>query len=573
MIPESFINELLNKIDVVDIIDKRVPLKKTGANFVACCPFHQEKTPSFSVSPSKQFYHCFGCGAHGSAISFLIDHDGLNFIDAIHELAKVVGLKVPNQVDEKPEKKKENIVLEDSLILAKKYYQARLKASPEAIKYLKSRGLTGEIAKQFSIGFAPGGWNNLNEVFKDYDNDVLIKSGLINKNEKGKRYDRFRNRIMFPIYNAKGQLVGFGGRVIDEKDSPKYYNSPETSLFQKSYELYGLLAARKSIRDKGYVLVVEGYMDVVSLAQHGISNAVATLGTATTSFHIQKLIRYTSEIIFCFDGDEAGKSAAWRAMQNSLASVTDEVQLKFLFLSDQHDPDSYVRENSKEKFEKLAKDATPLSEYVVHYLTKKNDLTSQEDRVKFLNSVEPILNNIASLKLTFLLKKRISELLNLTIDELDKVINVKSKENTKPSSKNIPREATSVVRRFISLLISDPSLVEENDKDIAWGDSLDEQLARACITKVLMDQNHNTASIFHFLNNQFDSDFVDEIKSQVLNFDEKINVKDEVNILRNRIKKNKSKVLNKSKLDAIKNKSFDTLSSEEKEFLKTITKR
>ena len=573
MIPESFINELLNRVDVVDIIDKRVPLKKTGANFVACCPFHQEKTPSFSVSPSKQFYHCFGCGAHGSAISFLIDHDGLNFIDAIHELAKVVGLKVPNQVDEKPEKKKENIVLEDSLILAKKYYQARLKASPEAIKYLKSRGLTGEIAKQFSIGFAPGGWNNLNEVFKDYDNDVLIKSGLINKNEKGKRYDRFRNRIMFPIYNAKGQLVGFGGRVIDEKDSPKYYNSPETSLFQKSYELYGLLAARKSIRDKGYVLVVEGYMDVVSLAQHGISNAVATLGTATTSFHIQKLIRYTSEIIFCFDGDEAGKSAAWRAMQNSLASVTDEVQLKFLFLSDQHDPDSYVRENSKEKFEKLAKDATPLSEYVVHYLTKKNDLTSQEDRVKFLNSVEPILNNIASLKLTFLLKKRISELLNLTIDELDKVINVKSKENTKPSSKNIPREATSVVRRFISLLISDPSLVEENDKDIAWGDSLDEQLARACITKVLMDQNHNTASIFHFLNNQFDSDFVDEIKSQVLNFDEKINVKEEVNILRNRIKKNKSKVLNKSKLDAIKNKSFDTLSSEEKEFLKTITKR
>ena len=573
MIPESFINELLNRVDVVDIIDKRVPLKKTGANFVACCPFHQEKTPSFSVSPSKQFYHCFGCGAHGSAISFLIDHDGLNFIDAIHELAKVVGLKVPNQVDEKPEKKKENIVLEDSLILAKKYYQARLKASPEAIKYLKSRGLTGEIAKQFSIGFAPGGWNNLNEVFKDYDNDVLIKSGLINKNEKGKRYDRFRNRIMFPIYNAKGQLVGFGGRVIDEKDSPKYYNSPETSLFQKSYELYGLLAARKSIRDKGYVLVVEGYMDVVSLAQHGISNAVATLGTATTSFHIQKLIRYTSEIIFCFDGDEAGKSAAWRAMQNSLASVTDEVQLKFLFLSDQHDPDSYVRENSKEKFEKLAKDATPLSEYVVHYLTKKNDLTSQEDRVKFLNSVEPILNNIASLKLTFLLKKRISELLNLTIDELDKVINVKSKENTKPSSKNIPREATSVVRRFISLLISDPSLVEENDKDIAWGDSLDEQLARACITKVLMDQNHNTASIFHFLNNQFDSDFVDEIKSQVLNFDEKINVEEEVNILRNRIKKNKSKVLNKSKLDAIKNKSFDTLSSEEKEFLKTITKR
>ena len=279
MIPESFINELLNRVDVVDIIDKRVPLKKAGANFVACCPFHQEKTPSFSVSPSKQFYHCFGCGAHGSAISFLIDHDGLNFIDSVHELAKVVGLTVPNQVDEKPEKKKENLVLEDTLILAKKYYQTKLKGSPQAIEYLKSRGLTGEIAKEFSIGFAPEGWNNLNEVFKDYDNDALIKSGLIVKNDKGKRYDRFRNRIMFPIYNAKGQLIGFGGRVIDKNDTPKYYNSPETPLFQKSYELYGLLAARKAIREKGYVLVVEGYMDVVSLAQHNIRNVVATLGT------------------------------------------------------------------------------------------------------------------------------------------------------------------------------------------------------------------------------------------------------------------------------------------------------
>ena len=334
MIPESFINELLNRVDVVDIIDKRVPLKKAGANFVACCPFHQEKTPSFSVSPSKQFYHCFGCGAHGSAIGFLIDHDGLNFIDAVNELAKVAGLTVPNQIDEKPEKKKENLILEDALILAKKYYQTKLKGSPLAIKYLKSRGLTGEIAKEFSIGFAPEGWNNLNEVFRDYDNDALIKSGLIVKNDKGKRYDRFRNRIMFPIYNAKGQLVGFGGRVIDENDTPKYYNSPETALFQKSYELYGLLAARKAIREKGYVLVVEGYMDVVSLAQHNIRNVVATLGTATTNFHIKKLMRYTPEIIFCFDGDKAGKSAAWRAMNNSLTSVTDEVQLKFLFLSD-----------------------------------------------------------------------------------------------------------------------------------------------------------------------------------------------------------------------------------------------
>ena len=573
MIPESFINELLNRVDVVDIIDKRVPLKKAGANFVACCPFHQEKTPSFSVSPSKQFYHCFGCGAHGSAISFLIDHDGLNFIDSVHELAKVVGLTVPNQVDEKPEKKKENLVLEDTLILAKKYYQTKLKGSPQAIEYLKSRGLTGEIAKEFSIGFAPEGWNNLNEVFKDYDNDTLIKSGLIVKNDKGKRYDRFRNRIMFPIYNAKGQLIGFGGRVIDKNDTPKYYNSPETPLFQKSYELYGLLAARKAIRKKGYVLVVEGYMDVVSLAQHNIRNVVATLGTATTSSHIQKLMRYTPEIIFCFDGDNAGKSAAWRAMNNSLISVTDEVQLKFLFLSDQHDPDSYVRENSKEQFEGLVKHATPLTEYVIQYLTQNNDLTSQEGRVKFLNEVEPIMDDMASSKLAFLFKKRISELLNLTMDEIDKVIKVKNKRTTKAPLKQLKRQTTSVVKRFVILLILDPKLVEKSDKEIAWGESLDEQLAQACISKILVDEEHNTASIFHYLSNQFDNDFIDEIKSQVLNFDERMSHKEEFGDLRKKIKETKFQALNKSKLDAIKHKSFDTLSLKEKEFLKGFTKR
>jgi len=573
MIPESFINELLNRVDVVDIIDKRVPLKKAGANFVACCPFHQEKTPSFSVSPSKQFYHCFGCGVHGSAISFLIDHDGLNFIDSIHELAKVAGLTVPNQVDENPEKKKENLVLEDSLILAKKYYQAKLKSSPQAIKYLKSRGLTGEIAKEFSIGFAPEGWNNLNVVFKDYDNEALIKSGLITKNDKGKRYDRFRNRIMFPIYNANGQLIGFGGRVIDEGDSPKYYNSPETSLFQKSYELYGLLTARKAIRDKGYVLVVEGYMDVVSLAQHDIRNVVATLGTATTSFHTKKLMRYTPEIIFCFDGDNAGKSAAWRAMKNSLTSVTDEVQLKFLFLSDQHDPDSYVRENSKEQFEALAKEAIPLSEYVIHYLTQNNNLTSQEGRVKFLNEVEPIIEDIASSKLAFLFKKRISELLNLTMDEIDKVIKVKNKGNMKMPVQQIKRQTSSIVRRFVSLLILDPKLVEKSDNDIAWGDSLDEQVAQACIAKILLDEEHNTASIFHFLSNQFDNDSIDEIKKQVLNFDDEMSHKDDFEGLRRKIKQIKFQTMNKSKLDAIKHKNFSTLSPEEKEFLKAITKR
>ena len=314
-------------------------------------------------------------------------------------------------------------------------------------------------------------------------------------------------------------------------------------------------------------------MDVVSLAQHNIRNVVATLGTATTKFHIKKLMRYTPEIIFCFDGDNAGKSAAWRAMNNSLTSVNDQVQLKFLFLSDQHDPDSYLRENSKEQFEDLAKHATPLTEYIIQYLTQKNNLTSQEGQVKFLNEVEPIIDEMASSKLAFLFKKRISELLNLTMDEIDKVIKVKNKRAMKAPAKQLKRQTTSVVKRFVILLILDPKLVEKADKEIAWGESLDEQLAQACISKILVDDNHNTASIFHFLSNRFDNDFIDEIKFQVLNFDEEMYPKDDLNALRKKIKKIKFKGVNKSKLYAIKHKSFDTLSPEEKEFLKEITKR
>ena len=284
-------------------------------------------------------------------------------------------------------------------------------------------------------------------------------------------------------------------------------------------------------------------------------------------------MRYTPEIIFCFDGDNAGKSAAWRAMNNSLISVTDEVQLKFLFLSDQHDPDSYVRENSKEQFEGLAKNATPLTEYVIQYLTQNNDLTSQEGRVKFLNEVEPIINEMASSKLAFLFKKRISDLLDLTLNEIDNLITVKNKRTLKAPIQQLKRQTTSVLKRFVILLILNPKLIEKSDKDISWGESLDEQLAQACISKILVDENHNTASIFHYLSNRFDNDFIDEIKSQVLNFDEEISHKDELIALREKINQSKLHALNKSKLDAIKHKSFDTLTSEEKEFLKVFTKR
>ena len=572
MIPESFIQELLNRTDVVDVIDKRVTLKKAGANYLACCPFHEEKTPSFTVSPSKQFYHCFGCGEHGSAISFLIEYEGLTFIEAINELANSIGLKVPNELPQKKEKSNEYSNLEEVIKIANIYYQKQLRESSKAINYLKSRGLTGEIAKEFSIGYAPDGWQNLKIAFEKYEDEILIKAGLVVKNDKGKYYDRFRSRIIFPIYSDKGKIIGFGGRVIDPEDTPKYYNSPETLLFQKSYELYGLLASRKSIREKGYVLVVEGYMDVVGLAQKGIKNVVATLGTATTAFHIKKLMRYTQEIIFCFDADNAGRAAAWRAMNNSLISVTDTTQLKFLFLPDGHDPDSFVRANSTEDFELLAKQSIPLTEYIIKYLTTNNDLVNTEKKVKFLNEIKPILKEISALKLLLLFKKRISELINLNIDEIDQILELK-KMHTKKSVTKLPnRLPMSPIRKFCLLLILRPDLIKQEDADFFTSDTIDEKLALAIIEMTNNKGEYNSATIMHFLVSRFDIEVINQIQEQLITFDEQMQMQEEINALRLSIRKRHSSLTNKSKLNEATKKSLDSLSEEEREFLKNIGK-
>ena len=571
MIPESFIQELLNRIDVVDVIDKRVTLKKAGANYLACCPFHQEKTPSFTVSPSKQFYHCFGCGEHGSAISFLIEYEGLTFVDAITELANSIGLKVPNDAPQKIEKSTEYSNLEEVIKIASIFYQKQLRESPKAINYLKSRGLTGEIAKEFSIGYAPEGWQNLQIPFKKYEDKILVKAGLVVKNEKGKYYDRFRNRIIFPIYSDKGKVIGFGGRVIDSEDTPKYYNSPETPLFQKSYELYGLLASRKAIREKAYVLVVEGYMDVVGLAQNGIKNVVATLGTATTAFHIKKLMRYTQEIIFCFDGDNAGRAAAWRAMNNSLISVTDIIQLKFLFLPDGHDPDSFVRQNSTKDFELLVKQSTPLTEYIIKYLTKNNDLVTSEKKVKFLNEIRPILKEMNAPKLLLLFKKRISELINLDIEEIDQILELK--KYIKKSRTKLPnRLPMSPTRRFCLLLILRPDLIKQEDLEYFTSDNIDDNLVLAIIEMANSGAVNNSAAIMHFLASRFDEELLKQIQAQLATFDDEMEMQEEVNALRLSIIKRHSSLANKSKLNEATKKSLASLSEEERKFLKNIGK-
>ena len=571
MIPESFIQELLNRTDIVDIIDKRVQLKKAGANYVACCPFHQEKTPSFSVSPSKQFYHCFGCGVHGSAITFLMEYEGLTFVEAIEDIASSLGLSVPNEKITNIIEKKDNFGLEEALKIANHYYQKSLRNSPKAIDYLKSRGLTGKVAKEFSIGFAPEGWQNLEKTFKNYEDKVLEKAGLIQKNDAGKYYDRFRNRIIFPIINEKDKVIGFGGRVIDSEDSPKYYNSPETPLFQKSYELYGLIYARKAIRDRGYVLVVEGYMDVVSLAQHDFKNAVATLGTATTIYHIKKLMRYTQDIVFCFDGDTAGKAAAWRAMMNALTALTDKVRLKFLFLPKNHDPDSYIRENSKQDFNKLAETSIPLTEYIIRNLTSTNDLTSQDKKVRLLNEVDPIINLLKAPRLSLLFRKRIAQLVGLDMEEISKILKApkQEKQNINNFKKIEKRMPINPVRRFNLFIIIKPELALASDLDLFLLKDNEHFIAKTIINSALMN-NNNAAVMLHLLADKIDAESFKEIEDQIAKIDADLSIEDEVNALRKSLRNKLLALNNKLKLKELQQKSLATLTDEEKVFLKNI---
>ncbi|APW43333.1 DNA primase [Rhodoferax saidenbachensis] len=398
-IPQTFIQELIARADVVEIVGRYVQLKKGGANFMGLCPFHGEKSPSFSVSPAKQFYHCFGCGKNGNAISFLMEHAGMTFIEAVKDLAGQYGMVVPEE-EGSPEdraralaQRQRQNTLTDVLEKAGEAYRKQLKDSPRAIDYLKGRGLSGEVAKQFGLGYAPEGWRSLASVFPQYDDPLLVESGLVISNaEEGndeKRYDRFRDRVMFPIRNIKGECIGFGGRVLgDEK--PKYLNSPETPVFSKGRELYGLFEARNALREQGYVLVTEGYMDVVALAQLGFPNAVATLGTACTADHVHKLFRFTDSVVFSFDGDAAGQRAARKALDAALPYATDVRSIKFLFLPTEHDPDSFIRAHGKEAFARYVGEATPLSRFLVESAREGCDLNTAEGRARMASNAKPL---------------------------------------------------------------------------------------------------------------------------------------------------------------------------------------
>ncbi|TAM89238.1 MAG: DNA primase [Candidimonas sp.] len=427
MIPDAFVQDLLARVDISDVVGRYVPLRKAGANLLGLCPFHNEKTPSFTVSPTKQFYHCFGCGAHGSAISFLMEHTGASFPEAVKALAATVGMAVPEESrsprqqaaarERKEQKSHHRQVLEQ----AQACFVGRLKTSPSAIGYLKRRGISGQTAARFGLGWAGTDRHGLAEVFPNYEDPVLVESGLVIESDDGRRYDRFRERIMFPIHDGRGGLIGFGGRVLD-KSEPKYLNSPETTLFSKGQELYGLWEARAAIRANGHVLVVEGYMDVVSLAHSGVENAVATLGTATTAMHVQKLLRTSDHIVFSFDGDQAGRRAAWRALQQCLPLLRDDVSVRFLFLPAEHDPDSYVRAYGQEAFRATVNEAVPLSRFLLDELASRHAMGEAEGRAACVHEAKPLLAQLPSGALRLQIEREFARQVRFTPEELSAML-------------------------------------------------------------------------------------------------------------------------------------------------------
>ncbi|HED18184.1 MAG TPA: DNA primase, partial [Gammaproteobacteria bacterium] len=462
-IPQTFIDDLLNRVDIVQVIESRLDLKKTGREYQACCPFHNEKTPSFTISPVKQFYHCFGCGAHGSAIGFLMDYENLEFPEAIEELAHSAGLEIPREAgsDFRPDPRKEDHY--SLLQRADQFYRAQLREHAQAAKavdYLKQRGLSGEIAATFSVGYAPPGWDSLlHHLGSDTETrNAAVELGLLVRKDDGRLYDRFRDRVIFPIRDRRGRTIGFGGRVFgDEK--PKYMNSPESPVFHKGQELYGLYEARKASQKLERLLVVEGYMDVLALAQFGFSNAVATLGTATTPEQLERLYRTVPEVVFCFDGDNAGRRAAWRALENALPILRDGREARFLFLPEGEDPDSLVRDIGREAFQKKTVDSVPLSRFFYESLSQQVDTNSVDGRARLVELARPLLQKLPDSVFRDLMLEQLSQDSGLNLKQLRSRVfgNAAAVPQHTPRQRT-PGENRSPVRVAIRLLLEQPEL-------------------------------------------------------------------------------------------------------------------
>lgn len=455
-IPRSFIDDLLNRIDIVEIIDARVPLKKKGSEYWACCPFHNEKSPSFSVSQNKQFYHCFGCQQHGNAISFLMDYDHMEFVEAIEQLAQHIGVEIPYEKGHYPRQKQtaEAESLFNTLQQCSDYYQSQLKQHQQAIDYLKQRGISGHTARLYGIGFAPPGWNNLTG-----DSNNQIESGMLIKNDQGKIYDRFRHRLMFPIRDRRGRTIAFGGRIINPEDNPKYLNSPESPIFHKGEEIYGLYELKLNNQQIDQIFITEGYMDVVSLAEHGVTNAVATLGTAINHEQIEKLFRVARTLIFCFDADLAGRKAAWRALENCLGSLKEGRIARFLFLPEGHDPDTYIKQHGLQAFHQQTQQASTLTEFLFHTLLSRGEVHSPEGRAQFVDTLRPYFNKIPLQSLKDEILREVEKRLSIELDS--RLLKIMGNPQSVATQRTvIPDQHWTPTRLAINLLLQKPDLAQ-----------------------------------------------------------------------------------------------------------------
>ncbi len=505
LIPQDFIDDLIARADIVEVVGRRVQLKKAGREFKACCPFHDEKTPSFTVSPAKGFYHCFGCGAHGTAIGFLMEYDHMSFVEAIENLASSMGVDVPRSESDKPARRYDELFsLMDTV---SRHWQSCLKDSPPAVAYLKDRGIDGSTAKRFGIGYAPDGWSNVLDKFGKSDEaaERLLATGLIIRKDNGKHYDRFRDRIMFPIRDARGRTIGFGGRVMGDGE-PKYLNSPETVLFHKGRELYGLYEARQALRHIDQLVVVEGYMDAVALARHGIDFAVATLGTATTSEHLNRLFRLTDKVCFAFDGDRAGRQAAWRALENALPQIREGRQIRFVFLPDGHDPDSFVNEYGADAFVNRLAEGSALSEFLIEELASQVDMQTVDGRARLAELARPLLNRIPAGVYRELLVESLAEAVGLSAAKLQKMLAsgkqqpparaLQGQSKTARQRQSTGAGKPSVVRHAISIVLNHPEAAHRLEVGkLAGVNRPGADLLRALIETVQDEPNITTAGL------------------------------------------------------------------------------
>ncbi len=479
LIPQHFIDDLIARADIVEVVGARVPLRKAGREYKACCPFHDEKTPSFTVSPAKGFYHCFGCGAHGTALGFLMEYEHMAFPDAVDALAHMLGLEVPREQGQQPVRRHDELYALMSEV--QRHFEARLREHRPAVDYLKDRGVDGATAKRFGLGYAPAGWSGLLDKFGTGREAIerLLEAGLIIRKDTGRHHDRFRDRLMFPIRDARGRVIGFGGRVMGD-DEPKYLNSPETALFHKGRELYGLYEARQALRHIERLVVVEGYMDVVGLARHGIDFAVATLGTATTEEHLNRLFRLTDDIAFCFDGDRAGRAAAWRALETTLPQVREGRQVRFVFLAEGEDPDSFVQRQGAQAFEAELDRGVTLSEFFIDELSKQSDLDSVDGRARLAELARPLLARLPEGVFRELLVKRLADTVGLSPAKLSTLLDsgaTGSRRDGRQPGQPPPRRPAprfgpgkpSVVRRAITLLLHHPGAAQDLDVERLGG--------------------------------------------------------------------------------------------------------